>query len=126
MRKWIVGGAAALALAVTGTCFADATASAARRGDVLTFDVASDTSWGTVSYYNGGNILRQQHDFKLTEKGADGLYHRTVTFRSAVPQQILAVRMQVEGATAKCEIKVNGRVHSRGVAHGFRAAALCT
>lgn len=126
MRKWMICGTAAAALAFAGSTIAAATAPAATRGDIITFDLASDTSWGTISYFNGANILRQQHDFKLTEKGADGLYHRSISFPSVSAQQILSVRMQSEGNTARCQLSVNGKVRSRGVAHGFRSSALCT
>lgn len=126
MRKWMICGAAAAAVAFAGGSIAAPTAAAATRGDMITFDLASATSWGTISYFNGQNILHQQHDFKLTEKRADGLYHRSISFPSVSAQQILSVRMQSEGDLAACALKVNGKVRSRGVAHGFRASALCT
>ncbi|GAB17842.1 hypothetical protein GOEFS_040_00120 [Gordonia effusa NBRC 100432] len=126
MRKLMICGAAAAAAVVAGTTVGAASAPAATKGDVISFSVASATSWGTISYYNGVNLLRQQHDFKLTEKGPDGLYRRTITFPSSVPRQILGLRMQSEGTTARCQISVNGKVHSRGVAHGFRPSALCS
>lgn len=126
MRKWMICGTAAAAVAFGAGSIAAAGASAATRGDTITFEATSDTTFGTISYFNGADILHQQHDFKLSEKGADGLYHRTISFPSVSPQQILSLRVQSEGSTAKCVIKVNGKVHSRGVAHGFRASALCT
>ncbi|MFW0791446.1 hypothetical protein [Gordonia sp. CPCC 205333] len=126
MRRWMIFGATAATVAFAGTTVAATSAPAATRGDVISFSVASATSWGTISYYNGVNILRQQHDFALTEKGPDGLYRRTITFPSSVPRQILGLRMQSEGDTAQCQISVNGKVRSRGVAHGFRSSALCS
>lgn len=95
-------------------------------GDKISFDVYSDTTWTTVSYYNGVNILRQQHfNFRQDERLADGRYHRRITFISKVPQQILAVKIQQEGLKASCKLSVNGKLKISRTGHGERASALC-
>lgn len=105
---------------------ADASWAHPGRGDLITFDVYSDTTWATVSYINGGNILRQQHfNFRPDERLADGRYHRQFAFRSAVPNQILAVKIQQEGLQASCKLFVNRKLKVERTAHGERAAAQC-
>lgn len=95
-------------------------------GDLISFDVYSDTTWTTVSYYNGVNILRQQHfNFRQDERLPDGRYHRTIAFRSSVPQQILAVKIQQEGLRASCAISVNHKLKIARTGYGERANALC-
>lgn len=128
MRNAVVGGLIAAAMTVIGVGAGVAQASPAHptKGDVITFDVYSDTTPATVSYMNGGNILRQRYDsFTAADRLPDGRYHRSYSFRSAVPEQILALRIQQEGAYASCAIHVNGVLRSQHTAHGFRAAALC-
>ena len=96
------------------------------RGDVISFDVYSETTWTTVSYINGGNILRQQHfNFRPDERQADGRFHRRFSFRSAVPNQILAVKIQQEGMQASCKLFVNNKLKVERTVNGERAAALC-
>ncbi len=96
-------------------------------GDLITFDVYSETTWATVSYYNGVNVLRQQHfNFdQVADRLPDGRYHRTFSFRSAVPQQILAVKISQEGQRATCKLSVNHKLKIERTGYGDRANALC-
>ena len=133
MRRHIRGITAAAAFVGLGAIIgagaageADASYRYPGKGDLISFDVYSDTVWTTVSYYNGVNILRQQHfNFRQDERLADGRYHRTIAFRSSVPVQILAVKIQQEGLKATCTLSVNHKVKITRTGHGERASALC-
>jgi len=133
MRKPILGMTAVAAFVGVGAFVGVATAGEADaswrypgKGDLITFDVYSDTTWTTVSYFNGGNILRQRHfNFRQDERLPDGRYHRTISFRSAVPQQILAVKISQEGKRASCKLTVNHKLKIARTGYGERATATC-
>ncbi|GAB10384.1 hypothetical protein GOARA_056_01320 [Gordonia araii NBRC 100433] len=96
------------------------------QGDLIIFDVYSDTTWATVSFYNHTNHLEQRHfNFRQSERLPDGRYHRKISFRSAVPQQILAVKLQQEGKKATCKLSVNHKLKIKRTGYGERASALC-
>ncbi|QKT06392.1 hypothetical protein HUN08_03695 [Gordonia sp. X0973] len=118
--------AAAIGVGAATAGHADASWRYPGNGDLITFDVYSDTTWTTVSYYNGVNILRQQHfDFRQDEKLPTGQYHRRISFISKVPVQILAVKIQQEGQSATCKLSVNRKLKITRTGHGDRARALC-
>ncbi|MFT4201750.1 hypothetical protein [Gordonia sp. (in: high G+C Gram-positive bacteria)] len=133
MRKSILGMAAAAALlgglGSVGTATAGPAEASWRyvgNGDRVSFEVYSDTTWATVSYYNGNNHLIQKHfDFRQSDRLPDGRYYRVYAFRSRVPQQILAVKIQQEGLRASCRLSVNNRLKIARTGYGERARALC-
>ena len=68
--------------------------------------------------------LRQQHfNFRPDERQADGRFHRRFSFRSAVPNQILAVKIQQEGMQASCVAVRQQQAEGRRTVNGERAAA---
>ncbi|MFT3899186.1 MAG: hypothetical protein QM728_02940 [Gordonia sp. (in: high G+C Gram-positive bacteria)] len=131
MRTSILGITAAAALiggltTLASAGEADASWRHVGNGDKVTFEVFSDTTWATVSYYNRNNHLVQKHfNFRQDERLPDGRYFRIYAFRSRVPQQIVAVRIKQEGLRASCRLSVNGRLKAKHTGYGERASATC-
>lgn len=90
---------------------------ASAAGDVITYEVTSNGSLSTVTYFDGMDEEQQEMDQPSSW---------SKTFDSEATYQSVVVSAQTEGTRASCQITKNGEVVDQQTAVGRYTVVMCS